>query len=153
MITCLLCSHFVVSFCRFVLLWFHNGSCSESDRPFSMGLQDIWWKRLQESHNHFQGTHQHLPFSWTLGHLIETYPLLANPVMVWHRVSVSLLWLFFFFFLIFVFSVNHYSNNQSWIGKWEVPECVYVFICMLYNVYTKFPHELLVYRLLKSLLA
>lgn len=92
-----------VSFCRFVLLWFHNGSCSESDRPFPMGLQDIWRKRLQESHNHFQGTHQHLPFSWTLGHLIKTYPLLANPVMVWHRLSVSLLW---HFFLIFVFSVN-----------------------------------------------
>lgn len=72
-------SLYFLGFCRVcVLTWSFNGADGEPDRSFTMGLQNIWRKGLQEGHNCVEGTRQESPCCWTSSHHIKPYPLFLS---------------------------------------------------------------------------
>lgn len=79
-----------------VLTWSLNGADGEHYRSFTMGLQDIWRKGLQEGHNCIEGTRQKPPCRWPSSRLSNH--ILLQPAMscqVNFLLATSLFWSLF----------------------------------------------------------
>lgn len=61
-----------------LLTWSTDGADSEPDWSFTMGLQNIWRKGLQEGHNCIKGTSQQPLCCWARSYLIKPYPLFLS---------------------------------------------------------------------------